>query len=132
MKKGVLIAVAVGIAAALGFFAQQQLRPAAAVATASPTPPATETSSPGAVAPDSAAVAAEAAPKVPEVLPQFELADRDGKKRSLKEWAGRPLMVNFWATWCGPCRREIPLLNQLRKQRAAQACGDHRHRGGLP
>jgi thiol-disulfide isomerase/thioredoxin len=40
--------------------------------------------------------------------------------RSLKEWSGRPLMVNFWATWCGPCRKEIPLLNQIRKQHASQ------------
>lgn len=70
--------------------------------------------------PPAAAAAAEPALKVPEVLPQFELADRDGKKQSLKSWAGRPLMVNFWATWCGPCRREIPLLNAIRQQRAAQ------------
>jgi thiol-disulfide isomerase/thioredoxin len=41
------------------------------------------------------------------------LADRDGKPRSLSEWNGRPQVINFWATWCAPCRREIPMLNQL-------------------
>jgi thiol-disulfide isomerase/thioredoxin len=57
---------------------------------------------------------------VPEVLPQFVLKDRDGKPRKLGDWAGRPLAVNFWATWCAPCRREIPLLNKLRHDRGAQ------------
>src|SRR6185295_7312979 len=43
-----------------------------------------------------------------------------GKPTKLSSYAGRPLMVNFWATWCGPCRREIPLLNRLREQRKRQ------------
>lgn len=50
---------------------------------------------------------------VPEVRPVFELADADGVRRSITEWDGKPLMINFWATWCPPCRREIPLLNEL-------------------
>ena len=37
------------------------------------------------------------------------------------EWKGRPLLINFWATWCDPCRREIPLLKKLRHERAAHA-----------
>ena len=57
---------------------------------------------------------------MPEVLPQFELLDRDGKLRTLRDWAGRPMAVNYWATWCAPCRREIPLLNKLRRERASQ------------
>ena len=44
----------------------------------------------------------------------MSLPDVDGKMRSLSEWQGRPLLINFWATWCEPCRREIPLLKQLR------------------
>jgi thiol-disulfide isomerase/thioredoxin len=36
----------------------------------------------------------------------------------LSEWHGRPLLINFWATWCEPCRREIPLLKRLRHERA--------------
>jgi thiol-disulfide isomerase/thioredoxin len=53
---------------------------------------------------------------IPDTLPQFALADGEGKMRSLAEWSGRPLLVNFWGTWCPPCRREIPLLNALRKE----------------
>jgi thiol-disulfide isomerase/thioredoxin len=121
MNKGVVIAVAIGVAAALGFLAQRHLSsgtpaPATAVASQAANVAAAEDAANAA----EPAEAAEAAPKVPEVLPQFELADRDGKKRRLGDWKGRPLMVNYWATWCAPCRREIPLLNDLRKQRSAQ------------
>jgi thiol-disulfide isomerase/thioredoxin len=43
---------------------------------------------------------------------EFTLADLDGNPRALSEWRGQALLVNFWATWCAPCRREIPLLKQ--------------------
>jgi len=46
-------------------------------------------------------------------LPDFTLPDLDGRKRSIREWADRPLIINFWATWCAPCRREMPLLQDL-------------------
>jgi thiol-disulfide isomerase/thioredoxin len=36
--------------------------------------------------------------------------------RSLSEWGGKPLVINFWATWCAPCRREIPMLNALTQE----------------
>jgi len=48
-------------------------------------------------------------------LPEFQLADRDGQMRRLQDWPDRSLIVNFWATWCAPCRREIPLLQQLQR-----------------
>ena len=50
---------------------------------------------------------------IPERLPDVTLVDRDGRPRALSEWNGRPLIINFWATWCAPCRREIPMLNAL-------------------
>ena len=56
---------------------------------------------------------------VPEVRPLFSLQDAEGRSRQISEWDGRPLLINFWATWCAPCRREIPLLNQLRAERAS-------------
>ena len=55
---------------------------------------------------------------IPETLPAIALPDRDGVTRPLSEWRGRPVIVNFWATWCGPCREEIPLLKALRNERS--------------
>jgi thiol-disulfide isomerase/thioredoxin len=57
---------------------------------------------------------------IPDMLPDIILADRNGKPTKLASFGGRPLMVNFWATWCAPCRREIPLLNRIRAERKSQ------------
>ncbi|MFO1406303.1 MAG: TlpA disulfide reductase family protein [Steroidobacteraceae bacterium] len=48
-------------------------------------------------------------------VPDFTLVDRDGRPRTLADWKGKSLIVNFWATWCAPCRREIPLLAELQQ-----------------
>ena len=52
---------------------------------------------------------------IPALLPDIALPDLNGRPRRLSEWRGRPVAVNFWATWCEPCRREIPLLETLRR-----------------
>jgi thiol-disulfide isomerase/thioredoxin len=57
---------------------------------------------------------------VPATLPDISLADMSGKPTKLASFGGRPLMVNFWATWCAPCRREIPLLNKIKMERKPQ------------
>jgi thiol-disulfide isomerase/thioredoxin len=62
---------------------------------------------------------AAAQPAMPSALPEFSLRDRDGNLRSIGSWTGKSMIVNFWATWCGPCRREIPLLKQIQEQQAA-------------
>jgi thiol-disulfide isomerase/thioredoxin len=46
----------------------------------------------------------------------FTLFDVDGKQRSLSEWQGKIIALNFWATWCGPCRDEIPAFVELQEQ----------------
>jgi thiol-disulfide isomerase/thioredoxin len=54
---------------------------------------------------------------IPAVLPDFALATPEGPLRKLSSFQHPSLIVNFWATWCAPCRREIPLLRQLRNER---------------
>jgi thiol-disulfide isomerase/thioredoxin len=48
--------------------------------------------------------------------PSFTLPDIDGTDRQFSEWAGKNRIVNFWATWCAPCRREIPLLKTFQDE----------------
>ncbi len=58
-----------------------------------------------------AASAAQATTPAP--APDFALPSRDGGEVRLSELRGQVVMINFWATWCGPCRQEMPLLQQI-------------------
>ncbi len=120
MRDGLRLPAAAAIillGAAAGFFAAHLARVARTqgVVDSAPTPP------PAALKENNAGESAGTAPPrvIPADLPEISLASADGVKHSFSEWKGRPLLVNFWATWCEPCRREIPLLKKLRRERAA-------------
>lgn len=53
----------------------------------------------------------------PVTLPEIILSDIGGKPRSIDEFTGRPLLINFWATWCAPCLREMPMFETLWQER---------------
>jgi thiol-disulfide isomerase/thioredoxin len=93
MKNSALIALALSGTALIGYVAYRTVLPGA------PPPPV--------VAP-----AAESAPPA-ETLPEFTLSTLDGTQRSIHDWPGDALIINFWATWCAPCLREIPLLKEF-------------------
>jgi thiol-disulfide isomerase/thioredoxin len=109
--RGITLALVVVLASAAGGYWAHHLnrRPTAYVAPSAPAPTPLP---PG--APD-----APAARKIPERVPTLTLPDVRGKPHGLAEWSGRPLLVNFWATWCEPCQREIPLLKTIRREYAA-------------
>lgn len=88
------------MAGALFYAARMPLGDKAAVPAATPAEPAT-----------SPAPAADAGP----IYPDFSLADLEGNSREMGEWAGKHRLLNFWATWCAPCRREIPLLKTFQE-----------------
>ena len=95
------------------------------------TPPAAQTAALQPTTPDNAATnAAAASPDSPSAqglpdlrnkpAPSFTLKSLDGKTVSLSDYKGKAVLLNFWATWCGPCKLEMPWLIALQKKYAAQ------------
>jgi thiol-disulfide isomerase/thioredoxin len=113
-----LIVLGAGAAgfAAFGLIARR-LPPRAAASAAIARPASALSSRFPAITPGPAA-----APRpVSATLPNVRFEDRRGAWRRLSHWRGRPLLVNFWAPWCSPCRKEIPTLERLSRARAGGA-----------
>ncbi|HET9281763.1 MAG TPA: TlpA disulfide reductase family protein [Candidatus Angelobacter sp.] len=51
-----------------------------------------------------------------DVAPDFELHDLKGSPHKLADYRGKPVVLNFWATWCVPCAKEMPLLDEMQKR----------------
>jgi len=54
--------------------------------------------------------------KEPEVLPEVKFQDAAGRERTLADFRGKVVLLNLWATWCAPCRKEMPALDRLQAQ----------------
>jgi thiol-disulfide isomerase/thioredoxin len=107
---GLLVIVA-GLGGFLGYRSWQFHQPPA---TQAPLPP------PASPPTETAEASEPAHPVVPDTVPDLTLPDTKGGQQSLRDYLGHPVIINFWATWCAPCRREIPLLLQLRQTYRAE------------
>jgi len=59
------------------------------------------------------------APRVGELAPDFQLPNLEGQSISLSDFRGEPVLVNFWASWCGPCRYEMPFIQEVYEEWSA-------------
>lgn len=95
--------------------AARQLEAVRVAQAPAPTPPSLP-AGPGANTLSVGEMAAFVFKKAPEPLPDFTFLDGTGKERSLKDWRGRVVLLNLWATWCIPCRKEMPGLDRLQAE----------------
>ena len=66
-------------------------------------------------------VAAVAVASAPKTLPALAFKDASGAEKSLADWRGRTVLLNLWATWCVPCRKEMPALDALQAKLGSAA-----------
>lgn len=59
-------------------------------------------------------------PEIGKAAPSFQLTDIDGQSVSLSDFQGEPVLLNFWATWCGPCRMEMPYIQEVHNRWSEQ------------
>ncbi len=104
-KTTILILVAALLSGAAGFWLSQRL---------ATKPDPTE------LAPQTAQLAKREPTQTIGAMPAFTLPDLTGDSKTPDDYRGKPLLVNFWATWCGPCRKEMPELLALHRERGEQ------------
>lgn len=119
MKKGdkfiilLLVLVALLVAASVGYrFLAERYTPQ--------TTPMTTTGQENASGADSArpdsstdSTSSVATESEPVMAPDFTVTDLDGNEISLSDYTGKPVIINFWATWCGPCQSEMPAFDTM-------------------
>lgn len=58
--------------------------------------------------------------KEPQALPEFGFLDEAGRRHTLADFRGKVVLLNLWATWCGPCRHEMPAFDEIKRKFAGQ------------
>src|SRR5436190_17488846 len=91
------------------------VRPVARSPSAEAKKPAAAPAGPGANPLSQGQMAAFIFRKAPEDLPEVKFQDATGRERTLADWRGKVVLLNLWATWCLPCRKEMPALDRLQK-----------------
>jgi thiol-disulfide isomerase/thioredoxin len=111
------IAAAVGFAAVYVTFGRRDNAPESpAVKTVAPPAPSPQDLPKGGANPLSTGqMAAFVFRSEPAALPEIKFQDGEGKARTLADWRGKFVLLNLWATWCLPCRNEMPTLDRLQK-----------------
>lgn len=86
-------------------------------AVAAPTPPGAPAAPPLAgERHNTGKLAAFVYKSAPEAIPAFPFFDKDQQTRTIEAFKGKVVLLNLWATWCGPCREEMPALDRLQKE----------------
>jgi thiol-disulfide isomerase/thioredoxin len=119
-RRAVVAFGAAALAAVAGFAAVYVTlgRPDNAVPAVKPAagPSAAAPAGPGSNALSQGHMAAFVFRKEPEPLPAGKFQDASGKERTFADWRGKVVLLNLWATWCLPCRKEMPSLDRLQKE----------------
>lgn len=123
-KRAMLALGAAAMAAIAGFAAvyvtvgrpDNALRPVTTTAVSPPASPQVLPAGSGSNPLSRGHVAAFVFRKAPEALPEVKFQDATGKERTLADWRGKVVLLNLWATWCLPCRKEMPSLDRLQKE----------------